>query len=168
MRTAIYPGTFDPLTNGHLDLIKRGLCMFDRIIIAVAPSVKKQPLFTIEERLAFIRKAITGLKGARVAAFDGLLVEYVKKTGGVAILRGLRAVSDFEYELQIALMNRRLDHSIETVFMMPSEEYTFLTSSIIKEVTSFGGSVKGLVPEVVEEALREKFRGAKGRRKQTR
>ena len=162
MRTAIYPGTFDPLTNGHLDLIKRGLCMFDRIIIAVAPSLKKQPLFTIEERLAFIKSAVTGLKGAEAAAFDGLLVDYVKKRKGVAILRGLRAVSDFEYELQIALMNRRLNHSIETVFMMPSEEYTFLTSSIIKEVTSFGGSVKGLVPEEVEEALREKFKAVKG------
>jgi pantetheine-phosphate adenylyltransferase len=164
MRTAIYPGTFDPLTNGHLDLIKRGLCMFDRIIIAVAPSLKKQPLFTIEERLAFIKSAVKGLKGAEAAAFDGLLVDYVRKSRGVAILRGLRAVSDFEYELQIALMNRRLNHSIETVFMMPSEEYTFLTSSIIKEVTSFGGSVKGLVPEEVEEALREKFEAVKGTR----
>jgi pantetheine-phosphate adenylyltransferase len=164
MRTAIYPGTFDPLTNGHLDLIKRGLCMFDRIIIAVAPSLKKQPLFTIEERLAFIKSAVTGLKGAEAAAFDGLLVDYVRKRKGVAILRGLRAVSDFEYELQIALMNRRLNHSIETVFMMPSEEYTFLTSSIIKEVTSFGGSVKGLVPGEVEEALREKFKAVKGTR----
>lgn len=164
MRTAIYPGTFDPLTNGHLDLIKRGLFMFDRIIIAVAPSLKKQPLFTIEERLAFIKLAIEGLKGAEAAAFDGLLVDYVRKSKGVAILRGLRAVSDFEYELQIALMNRRLNHSIETVFMMPSEEYTFLTSSIIKEVTSFGGSVKGLVPEEVEEALREKFKAVKGTR----
>ena len=164
MRTAIYPGTFDPLTNGHLDLIKRGLCMFDRIIIAVAPSLKKQPLFTIEERLAFIKSAVKGLKGAEAAAFDGLLVDYVRKSKGVAILRGLRAVSDFEYELQIALMNRRLNHSIETVFMMPSEEYTFLTSSIIKEVTSFGGSVKGLVPEEVEEALRDKFKAVKGTR----
>ena len=162
MRTAIYPGTFDPLTNGHLDLIKRGLCMFDRIIIAVAPSLKKQPLFTIEERLEFIKAAIKELKGTEVAAFDGLLVDYVRKTEGVAILRGLRAVSDFEYELQIALMNRRLNHSIETVFMMPSEEFTFLTSSIIKEVTSFGGSVKGLVPEEVEEALRGKFKAMIG------
>ncbi|HMK50702.1 MAG TPA: pantetheine-phosphate adenylyltransferase [Thermodesulfovibrionales bacterium] len=164
MRTAIYPGTFDPLTNGHLDLIKRGLYMFDRIIVAVAPSVKKQPLFSIEERLDFIKLAVKGLKGAEAAAFDSLLVDYVAKVGGVAILRGLRAVSDFEYELQIALMNRRMNHSIETVFMMPSEEYTFLTSSIIKEVTSFGGSVKGLVPEEVEEALREKFRSARGTR----
>jgi pantetheine-phosphate adenylyltransferase len=161
MRRAIYPGTFDPLTNGHLDLIKRGLRIFDEIIIAVAPSLKKQPLFTLEERLVFIKTAVKGLKGAKVAAFDGLLVEYVRKTKGIAILRGLRFVSDFEYELQIALMNRRLNHNVETVFMMPSEEYTFLTSSIIKEVTSFGGSVKGLVPEEVEKALRKKYKDVK-------
>jgi pantetheine-phosphate adenylyltransferase len=161
MRRAIYPGTFDPLTNGHLDLIKRGLRIFDEVIIAVAPSLKKQPLFTLEERLVFIKSAVKGLKGARAAVFDGLLVEYVRKTKGIAILRGLRFVSDFEYELQIALMNRRLNHNVETVFMMPSEEYTFLTSSIIKEVTSFGGSVKGLVPEEVEKALKEKYRDVK-------
>ena len=161
MRRAIYPGTFDPLTNGHIDLIKRGLRIFDEIIIAVAPSLKKQPLFTLEERLVFIKSAVKGLKGAKAAAFDGLLVEYVRKTKGIAILRGLRFVSDFEYELQIALMNRRLNHNVETVFMMPSEEYTFLTSSIIKEVTSFGGSVKGLVPEEVEKALREKYKDVK-------
>ncbi len=161
MRRAIYPGTFDPLTNGHLDLIKRGLRIFDEIIIAVAPSLKKQPLFTLEERLVFIKAAVKGLKGARAAVFDGLLVEYARKTKGIAILRGLRFVSDFEYELQIALMNRRLNHNVETVFMMPSEEYTFLTSSIIKEVTSFGGSVKGLVPEEVEKALREKYKDVK-------
>ena len=161
MRRAIYPGTFDPLTNGHLDLIKRGLRIFDEVIIAVAPSLKKQPLFTLEERLVFIKTAVKGLKGARAAVFDGLLVEYVRKTKGIAILRGLRFVSDFEYELQIALMNRRLNHNVETVFMMPSEEYTFLTSSIIKEVTSFGGSVKGLVPEEVEKALREKYKDVK-------
>ncbi len=161
MRRAIYPGTFDPLTNGHLDLIKRGLRIFDEVIIAVAPSLKKQPLFTLEERLALIKAAVKGLKGAKVTAFDGLLVEHVRKTKGIAILRGLRFVSDFEYELQIALMNRRLNHNVETVFMMPSEEYTFLTSSIIKEVTSFGGSVKGLVPEEVEKALREKYKDVK-------
>lgn len=161
MRRAIYPGTFDPLTNGHLDLIKRGLRIFDEIIVAVAPSLKKQPLFTLEERLALIKAAVKGLKGAKAAAFDGLLVEYARKTKGIAILRGLRFVSDFEYELQIALMNRRLNHNVETVFMMPSEEYTYLTSSIIKEVTSFGGSVKGLVPEEVEKALRDKYRDVK-------
>ncbi len=154
---AIYPGTFDPITNGHLDLVKRGKRIFGEIIIAVAPNPKKQPLFTIEERLRLISESIAGMEDVTVEAFNGLLVDYVRSRKAIAIIRGLRAVSDFEYELQIALMNRRLDSEIETVFMMPSEEYSFLTSSLVKEVSSFGGSVKGLVPEVVERALREKF-----------
>lgn len=154
---AIYPGTFDPITNGHLDLVKRGKRIFGEIIIAVAPNPKKQPLFTIEERLRLIRESIAGMEDVTVESFNGLLVDYVRSRKAIAIIRGLRAVSDFEYELQIALMNRRLDPEIETVFMMPSEEYSFLTSSLVKEVSSFGGSVKGLVPEVVEKALREKF-----------
>ena len=157
-KTAIYPGTFDPVTNGHLDLVKRALRTFDEVIIALAPSRKKQPLFTINERLGFIRQAIKGLKRAKVETFRGLLVDYVRRRKGIAILRGLRAISDFEYELQMAHMNRRLDTDIETVFMMLSEEYSFLTSSIVKEVSSFGGSVRGLVPEDVEMALKEKFR----------
>ena len=156
-KTAIYPGTFDPITNGHLDLVKRALRAFDEVIIALAPSRKKQPLFTVEERLGFVRQAIKGLKRAKVETFHGLLVDYVRKRRGIAILRGLRAISDFEYELQMAHMNRRLDTDIETVFMMPSEEYSFLTSSIVKEVSSFGGSVRGLVPEDVEKALKQKF-----------
>jgi pantetheine-phosphate adenylyltransferase len=160
-KRAIYPGTFDPITNGHLDLIKRALRIFDEVIIAVAPSQRKQPLFTIQERLHLIRTAVKEFRSAKVEAFNGLLVEYVSKKKGDAILRGLRAVSDFEYELQMALMNRSLDTNIETVFMMPSEEYSFLTSSVIKEVASFGGSVKGLVPEAVEGALREKFKMGK-------
>ncbi|MFN3395518.1 MAG: pantetheine-phosphate adenylyltransferase [Thermodesulfovibrionales bacterium] len=158
MRIAIYPGTFDPITNGHLDLVKRGVRIFDEVIIAVAPNPKKQPLFTLDERLRLIRESITDIENVKVEAFNGLLVDYVESKKAVAIIRGLRAVSDFEYELQIALMNRRLNSMIETVFMMPSEEYSFLTSSLVKEVSSFGGSVKGLVPEVVERALQEKFK----------
>jgi pantetheine-phosphate adenylyltransferase len=157
-KIAIYPGTFDPVTNGHIDLIKRTLKIFDEVIIAVAPSQKKQPLFTVEERLKLIKQSIREIKGARVESFASLLVEYAKSRRSVAIVRGLRAVSDFEYELQMALMNRRLNANIETVFMMPSEEYTFLSSTLVKEVASFGGSVKGLVPGVVEKALKEKFK----------
>jgi pantetheine-phosphate adenylyltransferase len=157
-KIAIYPGTFDPITNGHIDLVQRTLKIFDEVIIAVASGQKKQPLFTIEERLELIKQSVKELKGARAEAFDSLLVDYAKNRKSIAIIRGLRAISDFEYELQMALMNRRLNADIETVFMMPSEEYTFLTSTMVKEVASFGGAVKGLVPEVVEKALREKFK----------
>lgn len=156
-KTAIYPGTFDPITNGHLDLIKRALRIFDNVIIAVAPSYKKQPLFSLKERLYMIDIAVKKFKRIKIETFNGLLVDYVKRKKGIAILRGLRAVSDFEYELQMAHMNRRLGTDIETVFMMPSEEYSFLTSSIVKEVASFGGSVRNLVPKEVEQALKEKF-----------
>jgi pantetheine-phosphate adenylyltransferase len=157
MKLAICPGTFDPITNGHLDLVERGLRIFDEVLIAVAPSPKKQPLFTLEERLALIRESSRGLRNVSVEPFDGLLVEYVRSKKGVAIVRGLRAVSDFEYELQLALMNRKLDTAIETVFMMPSQEYSFLTSTIVKEIASFGGSVQGLVPDLVADALKKKF-----------
>lgn len=161
MKTAICPGTFDPITNGHLDLIGRGLMIFDRIVVAVALNPKKEPLFTLKERLGMIRESVKKHKNVRVEAFNGLLVDYAKARGGVAIIRGLRAISDFEYELQMALMNRRLDMNIETVFMMPSEEYSYLTSTIVREVAFFGGSVKQLVPEAVEKALMEKFKIAK-------
>lgn len=158
-RIAIYPGTFDPITNGHLDLIERGMRIFDEVIIALAPSQKKLTLFTMEERLKMIKSAVKRYKRARVEAFEGLLVDFVKENNGIAILRGLRAVSDFEYELQMAHMNRRLNTDVETVFMMPSEEYSFLTSSIIKEVASFGGSLNGLVPKNVETELKKRFSG---------
>lgn len=157
-KIAIYPGTFDPFTAAHIDIVKRAHRIFDEIIVAVAPSQRKSPLFTLEERLHMIGQSMEGLGGVRTEAFHGLLVEYVEAKQGVAIIRGLRAVSDFEYEMQMALMNRRLNHDIETVFLMPSEEYSFLTSTMVKEVSSFGGSVKGLVPEIVEKALKDKFK----------
>ncbi|MDA8431385.1 MAG: pantetheine-phosphate adenylyltransferase, partial [Nitrospiraceae bacterium] len=149
-KTAIYPGTFDPFTNGHLDLVRRSLRTFDEVIVAVAPSLKKEPLFTIEERFAMIRSSLKNYRRVRLESFEGLLVEYVKRKKGIAIIRGLRAVSDFEYELQMALMNRRLNPQIETVFMMPSEEYSYLTATIVKEIASLGGPVKDLVPQPVE------------------
>ncbi|MBI5640437.1 MAG: pantetheine-phosphate adenylyltransferase [Nitrospirae bacterium] len=157
-RIAIYPGTFDPFTNGHLDLVERSIRIFDEVIVAVAPSLKKQPLFSVEERLALIKGSLRKYRTVRYEVFDGLLVEYVKSKKGIAIIRGLRAVSDFEYELQMALMNRRLNSQIETVFMMPSEEYSFLTATIVKEIASMGGPVKELVPGPVEKALKKKFR----------
>ena len=156
-KIAIYPGTFDPLTNGHIDLIQRTLTIFDEVVIAVAPSIRKSPLFTTEERIRLIHDSIKDFIGASVESFDNLLVHYAKDKGSVAIIRGLRAISDYEYELQMALMNRRLDSTVETVFMMPSEEHTFISSSIVKEVASFGGDVKGLVPEAVEKALKGKY-----------
>lgn len=158
MKVAICPGTFDPVTNGHIDIVERGLRIFDQIIIAVAPSSRKQPLFSVEERIAFIKESVRELSNVKVLSFDGLLVDYVRSQKGVAIIRGLRAVSDFEYELQLALMNRKLDMNIETVFMMPSLEYSYLTSTIVKEIASFNGSVNGLVPPAVESALKNKFR----------
>lgn len=157
-KTAIYPGTFDPFTAAHLDIVNRALQIFDEVIVAVAPSHKKNPLFTLKERLNMIKKSVEGLESVMVEAFNGLLVEYAKKKKGIAIIRGLRAISDFEYELQMALMNRRLNPEVETIFLMPHEEYSFLTSTTVKEVASFGGLVRGLVPEVVEKALKEKFK----------
>lgn len=162
-KIAIYPGTFDPFTNGHLDLVVRGLRIFDEVIVALAPSPKKNPLFTIEERLFLMEKTLNGYDRVRCEVFEGLLVDYVKDCKGLAIIRGLRAVSDFEYELQMALMNRRLRAEIETVFLMPNVEYSFLTATIVKEIASLGGCVKGLVPLPVEKALKEKFKRMKGK-----
>ncbi len=158
MKLGVYPGTFDPITNGHLDVIKRALKIFDELIVAVAvSSYKKSPIFTIEERLSFIKETTKELPNLKVEPFDGLLVKFVKQKNAVAIVRGLRAVSDYEFELQLAHANRRLFRDVETVFLMPSEEYSFLSSTIVKEIAYFGGSVKSLVPPVVEKALKQKF-----------
>ena len=153
---AIYPGTFDPLTNGHVDIIARGARLFDRIIVAVLVNAEKSPLFTMTERVEIARSVFTGLANVEVDTFDGLLVDYVERRGAQVIVRGLRAVSDFEFEFQMALMNRRLNDKIETVFMMPAEQYSYISSRLIKEVFSLGGRVNGLVPDMVEQRLRDK------------
>lgn len=154
---AVYPGTFDPITNGHIDIIKRTLRIFPKVIVAVAPNPKKTPLFTLNERLEMIREATEGLADLSIETFGGLLIHYLRQKGAHAIIRGIRAVSDFEYEFQMALMNRKLDSKIETIFLMPSEEYSYLTSTLIKEVASYGGDVFDLVPKGVSAKLQEKF-----------
>lgn len=156
-KIGVYPGSLDPITNGHVDLVQRGLRLFDRIIIAVAPNVNKSPFFTLEERVDLIRQVIGDNPRIEVDIIEGLLVDYARKKGASAVIRGLRAVSDFEYEFQLALMNRKMDADFETVFLMPSARYTYLSSSIIKEVAKFGGSLKDMVPEVVERKLKEKM-----------
>lgn len=156
-KLAVYPGTFDPITNGHLDIARRALRLFPNLILAIAPNFRKAPLFSLEERLEMIRQATEGLNGLRIESFDGLLVHYIAQKEARAIIRGIRAVSDFEFEFQMALMNRKLDSSIETVFLMPSEEYSYLTSTLIKEVAGYGGNISALVPKPVTEKLREKY-----------
>ena len=153
MRTAIYPGSFDPLTNGHLDVIQRATKLFDRVIVAVALSESKQPLFSLEERLELVRGSISHLAHVEADSFDGLLVEYVNSRKAQAVIRGLRAVSDFEFEFQLALMNRKLDERIETIFMMPKDTYTFLSSRIVKEIARLGGDISSFVPAHVGSAL---------------
>jgi len=153
---AVYPGSFDPLTNGHVDIIERGARLFDRIIVAILVNAEKSPLFTMAERVEIARKVFTDHPNVEVDTFEGLLVDYVAKRRANVIVRGLRAVSDFEYEFQMALMNRRLNSKIETVFMMPAEQYSYISSRLIKEVFALGGRVHGLVPELVEARLREK------------
>ncbi|MEY2430042.1 MAG: pantetheine-phosphate adenylyltransferase [Verrucomicrobiota bacterium] len=153
MRTAIYPGSFDPLTNGHLDVIQRATKLFDRVIVAVAKSESKQPLFTLEERVRMVTKAIGHLPTVEADSFDGLLVNYVESRSAQAVVRGLRAVSDFEFEFQLALMNRKLNERIETIFMMPKDTYTFLSSRIVKEIARLGGDVSAFVPAHVQAAL---------------
>jgi len=158
MRTVIYPGTFDPITNGHLDLIQRAARLFDCVIVAVAQDGGKNPLFSLSERLELVKQSIGELPNVEADLFEGLLVNYVEKRGGQAILRGLRAVSDFEFEFQLALMNRKLNERVETIFMMPKESYTFLSSRIIKEIARLGGEVSHFVPPHVRAALAAKLR----------
>ena len=153
---AIYPGSFDPLTNGHVDIILRGARLFDRIVVAILKNAEKQPLFTTDERVEIARAVFKQQRNVEVDTFAGLLVDYVERRQAQVIVRGLRAVSDFEFEFQMGLMNQRLNPHIETVFMMPAEQYTYISSRLIKEVFSLGGRVHGLVPELVEERLREK------------
>jgi pantetheine-phosphate adenylyltransferase len=155
---AVYPGSFDPLTNGHVDIITRGSRIFDRIVVAILVNAEKSPLFTMEERVEIARDVFKELPNVEVETFEGLLVDYAERRQAQVIVRGLRAVSDFEYEFQMALMNRRLNGRIETVFMMPAEQYSYISSRLIKEVFSLGGRVHGLVPDVVEERLRRKVR----------
>ncbi len=154
---AIYPGTFDPITNGHLDLIQRGLQIFDHIIVAVAEGSFKKTLFTAEERLEMIRDAVSGTPNVTIDSFQGLLVDYVKSQNARVVLRGLRAVTDFEYEFQMAMMNRRLEPEIETVFLMTGLRWVFLSSSILKEAAVHGGNIEGMVPQFVYRKLQEKF-----------
>lgn len=158
-KTAIYPGTFDPITNGHVDIIERGLAIFDHLIIAIALNPKKAPLFSIEERIEMIEESLGRHPKVTVETFSGLLVEEAERRKARVILRGLRAVSDFESEFQMALMNRNLNDKIETVFMMTGEAYSYLSSSVVREIASLGGSVDGLVPRIVSARLREKFAG---------
>jgi len=158
-RVAIYPGSFDPVTNGHLDIIHRGKHLFDEIIVAVSKNAQKSPYFSLEERMSFLRKALKGHQGIRVETFSGLLATYMKANQAVAVIRGLRAISDFEYEFQMALMNRRQNTRFETAFLMPDERYTYLSSSLVREISQLGGSVRGLVPPIVERALIKKRSG---------
>jgi pantetheine-phosphate adenylyltransferase len=159
MRTVIYPGSFDPLTNGHLDVIQRAAKLFDRVVVAVATNASKQPLFTLEERAALVREAVVDLGLANVTTdhFDGLLVDYVVRQNAQAVVRGLRAVSDFEFEFQLALMNRKLNESVETLFLMPKDIYSFLSSRLVKEIARLGGDVSGFVPPHVRVALQTRL-----------
>ena len=158
---AVYPGSFDPLTNGHVDIISRGARLFDRIAVAILVNAEKAPMFSLDERVEIARAVFKDQPNVEVDTFDGLLVDYVERKRAQVIVRGLRAVSDFEFEFQMALMNRRLNGTIETVFMMPAEQYSYISSRLIKEVFSLGGRVHGLVPDMVEERLREKVSGVK-------
>ena len=155
--TAVYPGTFDPVTNGHLDIIRRGSGLFAHVVVAILSNPDKEPLFTLAERAKLVASAVSGLPNVRVDTFEGLLVDYARRSGARVIVRGLRAVSDFEYELQMAMMNRRMNDTVETVFMMPSESYSYVSSRLVREVVMLGGSVEGLVPPEAARALVERL-----------
>lgn len=157
MRTVIYPGSFDPFTNGHLDIVQRAAKLFDHVIVAIARNETKGPLFSLDERLELVRQSVQGHQNVSVDSFDGLLVEYVERRGGQAVIRGLRAVSDFEFEFQLALMNRKLNEHVETIFMMPKDTYTFLSSRLVKEIARLGGNVGAFVPAQVVAALSTKL-----------
>jgi pantetheine-phosphate adenylyltransferase len=156
-KLAIYPGSFDPVTNGHLDLIERASKLFGRVVVTVARNAEKAPMFTLKERVEMLREATQPFPNVEVDTFDGLLVDYARKLGARVLVRGIRAVSDYEYELQMALMNRRLEPQLETVFMLPAVEYSFLSSHLVRELAVFGGSLTGLVPPAVEQRLRIKI-----------
>jgi pantetheine-phosphate adenylyltransferase len=156
MRIAVYPGSFDPLTNGHVDIIRRGARLFDRIVVAILVNEQKTPMFSTADRVAMVREAFDAEPAVDVETFDGLLVDFAERHQACAIVRGLRAVSDFEYEFQMALMNRRLNARVETVFMMPAAEYSYISSRLVKEVVMLGGSVAGLVPPAVERRLQDR------------
>ncbi len=158
MKVAVYPGSFDPVTYGHLDIIQRGAKVFDRVVVAVLNNVNKQPLFSVEERVRLLEIVTKDIPNVEVESFSGLLVEFVRKKNATVIIRGLRAVSDFEFEMQNASMNRELDKNVETFFMMTNKKYSFLSSSIVKEAARYGASVADFVPPEVEAAMRERFR----------
>lgn len=154
---AIYPGSFDPPTNGHLDLIQRGAKIFEELVVAILRNSEKTPMFSVSERLEMLKELTADLPNVRIDTFDGLMVEYAKSIDAMCVLRGIRAISDYEYELQMALMNRKIEPTLETVFMMPADKYSYVSSRLVREVAQVGGPVKGLVPEVVEQKLREKL-----------
>jgi pantetheine-phosphate adenylyltransferase len=157
MRRAIYPGSFDPITNGHLDVIERARKLFDEVVVAVAHNDEKQPLFSLKDRLDLLRETAGKIDNVRIAEFEGLLVEFARNEEAGIVIRGLRAISDFEFEFQMALMNRKLDFAVETIFLMPKEEYSYLSSRIVKEIARLGGDVSGFVPACVAKALSRKF-----------
>jgi pantetheine-phosphate adenylyltransferase len=159
MRRAIYPGSFDPITNGHLDVIERAGKLFDEVVVAVAHNIEKEPLFSLEERLELLRQTLGKQTDIRIGQFGGLLVDFAVTEQAAAVIRGLRAVSDFEFEFQMALMNRKLQGAVETIFLMPKEEYTYLSSRLVKEIARLGGDVSKFVPAVVAKALASKFSG---------